>query len=93
LIVAPSTTVVFNAVLVGGERPPWTPHADPRHDALADAYILVLGVAGADDTGSGDGTEERRPGVLVGVGTLAEGAPASSRNARGRCMDIHAGLR
>lgn len=34
LIVAPSAAVVFSAVLVGAQRPPWTPHADPRHDAV-----------------------------------------------------------
>jgi hypothetical protein len=92
LIVAPNTTVVFNAVLVGGERPPWTPHADPRHDALAEAYILVLGEAGADDCGLGGRAEGRRPGVLVGIGIVADGAPAGSRDAGDRCMDIRAGL-
>jgi hypothetical protein len=49
LIVAPAApAVVVSAVLVAGERPPWTPHADPRHAALADAYLIVLGQAWAD---------------------------------------------
>ena len=35
LIVAPSSEAVFAAVMVGAQRPPWTPHGDPRLEALA----------------------------------------------------------
>jgi hypothetical protein len=35
----------FLAVLHGARRPAWTPHADPRLDALAAGYGLLLGVA------------------------------------------------
>jgi hypothetical protein len=30
--------------LVGAQRPPWTPYADPRLDALAAVYEFLLGV-------------------------------------------------
>ena len=33
---------VFDAALLGAHRPPWTPHDDPRLDALADAFALLL---------------------------------------------------
>ena len=32
---------------LGAGRPPWTPQADPRLDALAAGYALLLDVAGA----------------------------------------------
>jgi hypothetical protein len=35
---------VFSAVVCGACRPAWTPHADPRLDALAAGYRLLLGV-------------------------------------------------
>jgi hypothetical protein len=34
----------FSVSLVGASRPPWTPYADPRLDALAAVYEFVLGV-------------------------------------------------
>lgn len=33
----------FVADLIGAGRPAWTPYADPRLEALADSYGLVLG--------------------------------------------------
>jgi len=33
---------LWNAALLGAHRPPWTPHDDPRLDALADAFALLL---------------------------------------------------
>ncbi len=36
---------VFAAVVCGARRPAWTPYADPRLDALAAGYGLLLGVA------------------------------------------------
>jgi hypothetical protein len=44
LIVWPVAEPVFGAVLLGAERPPWTPYADPRLDALAAAYELIVSV-------------------------------------------------
>jgi hypothetical protein len=42
LIAWPSAEPVFDAELLGAHRPPWTPHHDPRLDALADAFALLL---------------------------------------------------
>ena len=42
LITWPSAEPVFHAALLGAHRPPWTPHDDPRLDALADAFALLL---------------------------------------------------
>ncbi len=36
---------VFVAVLHGCARPPWTPHHDPRLDALAAGFALMLSSA------------------------------------------------
>jgi hypothetical protein len=46
LIAWPAAEPVFTATLLGARRPPWTPHADPRLDALAAGFALLLG---ADD--------------------------------------------
>jgi hypothetical protein len=40
LIAWPSAEPVFAATLLGAPRPPWTPHADPRLDALAAGLLL-----------------------------------------------------
>ena len=42
LIAWPSAEPVFDAALLGAHRPPWTPHDDPRLDALANAFALLL---------------------------------------------------
>jgi hypothetical protein len=42
LIVWPVAEPVYTAVMVGAERAPWTPYADPRLDALAAGYELLL---------------------------------------------------
>ena len=42
LIAWPSAEPVFDAALLGAARPPWTPHADPRLDALAAGFALLL---------------------------------------------------
>ena len=49
LIAWPSAEPVFAAALLGAARPPWTPHDDPRLDALAAGFALLLdaGRAGA----------------------------------------------
>ena len=42
LIAWPSSEPVFDAALLGAPRPPWTPHDDPRLDALAAGFALLL---------------------------------------------------
>jgi hypothetical protein len=42
LIAWPAAEPVFAATLVGAARPAWTPHDDPRVEALAGAYKLLL---------------------------------------------------
>ena len=45
LIAWPAAEPLFTAVLCVAQRPAWTPHADPRLDALAAGYALILAVA------------------------------------------------
>jgi hypothetical protein len=40
-----SAAPVFAAVVVGAARPPWTPYTDPRAQATAEVYRLVLAMA------------------------------------------------
>ena len=42
LIAWPAAEPVFDATLVGADRPAWSPHSDPRIEALASAYALLL---------------------------------------------------
>jgi len=42
LIAWPAAEPVYTAALVGAERARWTPYADPRLDALAAGYELIL---------------------------------------------------
>lgn len=42
LIAWPASEPVFAARLAGAVRPAWTPHADPRLEALAAGYELLL---------------------------------------------------
>lgn len=46
LIAWPTAEPVFEVVLVGARRPPWTPHVDPRLEALAAGYGLLLDAEG-----------------------------------------------
>ncbi|HEX9548289.1 MAG TPA: hypothetical protein VF942_13195 [Acidimicrobiales bacterium] len=46
LIQRPAATPSFVAALVGADRPAWSPYVDPRVDALAACYQLL--VAGPD---------------------------------------------
>ena len=48
LIAWPSADPGFDAALLGAHRPPWTPHHDPRLDALPDAFALLLDTGRAD---------------------------------------------
>ena len=43
LIAWPAAEPVFDAAVLGAARPPWSPHADPRLDALAAGFALLLG--------------------------------------------------
>jgi hypothetical protein len=47
LIARPVAAPVFVAIVQGAPRPAWTPHADPRLEALAAGYGLLL--TDADD--------------------------------------------
>jgi len=42
LIAWPAAEPIFVARLADAIRPPWTPHADPRLEALAASYELLL---------------------------------------------------
>ena len=46
LISWPAAKPVFAAVVTGASRPAWTPYADPRLEALAVTYQLLLAEAG-----------------------------------------------
>ena len=41
---------MFDAALLSAHRPPWTPHDDPRLDALANAFALLLDTCRAGPT-------------------------------------------
>jgi hypothetical protein len=45
LIAWPAAEPVFTAELIGARRPPWTPHTDPRLDALAAGFAVILEAA------------------------------------------------
>lgn len=42
LISWPHAEPIYSALLLGADRPPWTPYADPRFEVLASSYELVL---------------------------------------------------
>jgi hypothetical protein len=45
LIAWPAAEPVFRAELLGAARPPWTPYHDPRLDALAAGFAVLLNAA------------------------------------------------
>lgn len=45
LIAWPAAEPVFHAELLGAARPAWSPHDDPRLDALAAGYAVLLDAA------------------------------------------------
>jgi hypothetical protein len=55
LIAHPLTEPVFLAVVHGAPRHPWTPHTDPRLEALAAGFELLL-------MGAGNGHEHQEVG-------------------------------
>ena len=52
LIARPAADPVFIAGVHGAPRPAWTPHTDPRRDALAAGFTLLLSEIPADRDGS-----------------------------------------
>jgi hypothetical protein len=44
LIARPQASALYISSLVGATRPAWSPHHDPRIDALADGFELVISV-------------------------------------------------
>lgn len=42
LIARPTAEPIWVASLVAVRRPPWSPHLDPRAEALADGYASLL---------------------------------------------------
>ena len=42
LIAWPAADPVYVATVEGARRAPWTPHVDPRREALAAGYELIL---------------------------------------------------
>jgi hypothetical protein len=45
LIAWPAAEPVFTAQMLGARRPAWSPHTDPRDDALAAGFTLLLDAA------------------------------------------------
>lgn len=62
LIAWPSAEPVFDAALLGAVRPPWSPHADPRLDALAAGFALLLS-AGREDADAAAPTPPARTNI------------------------------
>src|SRR5215218_6300964 len=61
LIAWPGAEPVFDAAVLGAARPPWSPHADPRLDALAAGFALLLGAV-VDTTG---GAAPTSPTIMI----------------------------
>ena len=52
LITWPASEPVFTGPVLGGTRPRWSPHDDPRLDALAAGFAFLLGVETGRATGA-----------------------------------------
>jgi len=52
LIAWPASEPVFTGPVLGGTRPRWSPHDDPRLDALAAGFAFLLGVETGRATGA-----------------------------------------
>jgi len=50
LIAWPAAEPVFAGPVLGGTRPRWSPHDDPRLDALAAGFAFLLGIDTASAT-------------------------------------------
>jgi len=57
LIAWPAAEPVLRAELAGAARPPWTPDADPREQALAACYQFLLEAAVAAAAAAGQAME------------------------------------
>ena len=57
LVVRPAAQPVFVAEVLATARPPWTPYGDPRAQALADGYELLLVCAGEAVAAIGAGAQ------------------------------------
>lgn len=51
LIAWPAAEPIYTAVMLGAQRPLWTPYADSRVDALAAAYELIMSVPAEAELG------------------------------------------
>ena len=60
LIAWPTAEPVFQADLIGALRPAWTPHTDPRLEALCEGFALLLQAAGHTNPEVLDGHGRRR---------------------------------
>jgi hypothetical protein len=60
LIAWPSSDPIFRAEFIGAPRPPWTPHADPRLEILAEGYALLLQAGGPAGPEALTRTDQRR---------------------------------
>ena len=75
LITWPAAEPVFEAIVVGARRPPWTPHVDPRLETLTVGYALLLDVEGDRRRCSGRaGGELMRVAIYARVSTEAQEA-------------------
>ena len=71
LIAWPAAEPDFRADLLGAARPPWTPHTDPREQALAAAYQFLLDAAAvlAAAGSCGDGGMVMKAAIYARVST------------------------
>jgi len=60
LIAWPAAEPSFTAELAGARRPAWSPHADPRLDALAAGFAVLLGSGPGAAAARGDAVTGRR---------------------------------
>ncbi len=49
LIAWPAAEPAYLAVVIGAQRPPWSPYADPRVEALGAAYQLLVAIGRDND--------------------------------------------
>ena len=92
LIAWPAAGPDFRADLLGAARPPWTPHADPREQALAAAYQFLLDAAAVLAAAGvcGDGGMVRK--ARSTPGSPPRGRPRGyDRVPGGRCADTGRG--
>ena len=51
LIAWPAAEPIYSAMMLGAQRPLWTPYGDARVDALAAAYELIMSVPAEAELG------------------------------------------